>query len=140
MGLGPMISILRDYRYIPQILELAKEELPDKWQHLEPLLYRAIGSKTEVVFVDIREGWVCGYLLASLLSWSGEPVVFISSIAIKKSTFDNKTKEIAMALVDEWGKALGARKILGFTQRKPDAFIKRYNFKFAGNIIIRDIK
>lgn len=135
-----MLTILKHPKYIPQILELARRLLPDRWQGMEPLLYRAIGSTTYLVLINLIQDRVTGYMILSQTMWNNDIVVLVSSVAVEEHSMSFREKLLAFRLANDWARITGATKFLAFTQRDPKLFTRRFGFRFAGSIITKEVK
>lgn len=133
-----MITAVTDPQYISQILELAKRALPNQWQGLEPKLYKALNSPDDIILADVENGVLLGYLLASVIIWTGEKAILIVSCAAEKGRIPLSMQKEILTRLEEGARSEGIKKILGFTRRNPRAF-ERYGFKPISTIIARDV-
>ena len=76
-----------------------------------------------------------GYLIATISFNFEEEVLHITHLYCEDKTITKKL----ITLVENWGKELGLKKVIGVTKRNPKVWEKMYGYKFLSNNVMKEI-
>lgn len=133
-----MIYALKNVLLIPKILELSKVLDTDP-QALSNVLIKSLGRKDAALYVDEKDGVLDGFILATIEEFDGKDAAFIQSCVIKPEGNEKNIGHELLTRIRRWAAEQGATEIYFMTRRNPQAFQRKYNFRYHATVLKRRV-
>lgn len=130
-----MIHELTDKALIPELVRMAGEMTSAPTRTLHNMLSGAIGSGYAKVFLEEVQGYVEGYIFATIERYNGEDAGFIQMACVRPTS---KIGPSLLEEVEKWCKGEGLKNIYFICYRDPAPFCRKYKFSLHAYILKKE--
>jgi len=123
---------------VPKIMVLAKK-LENDPSVLEKELLESFQREDARIFVEQKDGNLRGFIFATIEVLEGAEAVFIQSCVVLPDVNEKSVCNELLARVRKWGAQLGMKDMYFMTRRSPDAFKRKYHFRYHSTLLKRRI-
>lgn len=133
-----MIYKLTNALLIPKLADLMKALETDPVL-LQEMMVESLTRSDSRIFVEEKDGLARGFIFATVETFEGKPAVFIQSCSVKPDDNERLVCFELLARIRKWGTELGLKDMFFMTRRSPEAFKRKYHFKYHTTVLRRSL-
>lgn len=133
-----MIYQITNALLIPKLLDLMKALETDPVL-LQEIMIQSLARSDSRIFVEEKDGQARGFIFATVETFEGKESVFIQSCSVKPDDNERLVCFELLARIRKWGSELGLKDMFFMTRRSPEAFKRKYHFKYHTTVLRRSL-